>query len=111
MADANIYSSGLTLGDRVKALSGFDASFSGNAFDSVSFSSLTTQWLKEGIMEVLKLLPEDMLERAKTYFTFESNPAGAEVESPECDVSNVTMHNGSKMIQCRFVHSTQKGKL
>ena len=111
MADANIYSSGLTLGDRVKALSGFDASSSRNAFDTTTFSSLTTQWLKEGIMEVLKLLPEDMLERAKTYFTFESNPVGAEIESPECDVSNVTMHNGSKMIQCRFIHPTQKGKL
>ena len=111
MADANIYSGSLTLGDRVKALSGFDANSNSNAFDTTTFGSLTTQWLKEGIMEVLKLLPDDMLERAKTYFTFESNPAGAEVESPECDVSNVTMHNGSKMIQCRFVHATQKGKL
>lgn len=111
MADANIYSTGVTLGDRVKALSGFDANSSNNAFDTTSFSSLTTQWLKEGIMEVVKLLPNDMLERAKTYFTFTSNPAGAEIESPECDISNVTLHNGSKMIECRRVLASQKGRL
>ena len=111
MADANIYSTGITLGDRVKALTGFDADSSNNAFDTTTFSSLTTQWLKEGVMETLKLLPNDMLERAKTYFTFESNPAGAEIEEPQCDVTNVTMHNGSKMIQCRKVHPTKKGSL
>ena len=110
MADANIYSTGITLGDRVKALTGFDADSSNNAFDTTTFSSLTTQWLKEGVMETLKLLPNDMLERAKTYFTFESNPAGAEIEEPQCDVTNVTMHNGSKMIQCRKVHPTKKRK-
>ena len=50
MADANIYSTGVTLGDRVRALSGFDASSSNNSFDTTTFYYLTTQWLKEGIM-------------------------------------------------------------
>ena len=109
MADANIYS--VTFGNRIKALTGFDADSASSAFDNTSFSSLTTQWLKEGVMEVLKLLPNDMLERAKTYFAFESNPAGAEIEVPECDVSNVTLHNGSKMIECRKVLASQKGRL
>ena len=111
MADANVYSANVTLGNRIRALSGFDASSSSNSFDTTTFHSLTTQWLKEGIMEVIKLLPNDMLERAKTYFTFESNPVGAEIESPECDVTNVTMHNGSKMIECRKVNASSKGKL
>ena len=109
MADANIYS--VTFGERIQALTGFDADSPSNTFDSTSYQNLTSQWLKEGIMEAVKLLPRELLERAKTYFTFESNPAGAEVEVPESDVSNITLHDGSKMIECRQVLASHKGKL
>ena len=109
MADANIYS--ITFGERIQSLTGFSASDAGNAFDTTTYQSLTNQWLKEGVMEAVKVLPNHLTERAKTYFTFESNPVGAEVEVPESLISNVTLHNGSKMIECRKVNASQKGKL
>ena len=109
MADANIYS--VTFGERIQALTGFDASSASNAFSSTTNQNLTNQWLKEGVMEAVRLLPADLLERGKTYFTFESNPAGAEVEVPVSEISNVTLHNGSKMIECRPVKASHKGRL
>ena len=109
MADANIYS--VSFGERIQALTGFSASNAGNAFDTTTYQNLTNQWLKEGVMEATRILPNHLLERAKTYFTFESNPVGAEIEVPESNITNVTLHNGSKMIECRRVNANQKGKL
>ena len=45
MADANVYSANVTLGNRIRVLSGFDASSSNNSFDTTTFHSLTTALL------------------------------------------------------------------
>jgi hypothetical protein len=109
MADATIYK--ISFGERVQALTGFDASSSEVLFGTTKNQDITTQFLKEGVLTVSKLLKGDILERMLSYFTFESSPSGVELEIPESEVRNVTLHNGTKMIACRKVVPISKGKL
>jgi hypothetical protein len=101
VADANIYK--ISFGERIQSLTGFEASSTDTLFGSTKNQDITTQFLKEGILTISKLFKGDMLERMLSYFTFESSPAGVEIEIPQSDVHNVTMHNGTKMIECRKI--------
>ena len=96
-----------TFGERVQALTGFDADASGNAFDDTTYRTLTNEWLTQGAREVIGSMPMPLL-NLLTSANAISSSSGLSITNSK--VLSVTRNDGTIDQPCRPIDAQLKGR-